>query len=266
MATNCTGNWEFITLEIEDGIGVMTINRPEVLNAINSATLTEIKDAARCINSDPAIDVLILTGSGEKSFVSGADIHEMKDKTSHEALIFSAAGQKALSEISNLPQPTIAAINGYALGGGCELALACDIRIAADHAKIGQPEVNLGIIPGFAGTQRLSRLLGPGRAKELIYSGRIVKAEEAFSMGLVEMVVPKEELMKAAIKMAKEFQNRSKIAIQQAKLAINRGLDSGFQTGEAYEAQAFATCFATEDQKEAMGAFLEKRPARLLKK
>jgi enoyl-CoA hydratase len=255
--------YQNVTLEIKEGIAVLTINRPKQLNALNGETLVELGQAVAEIEQNKDIDVVIVTGAGEKSFVAGADIAEMKDKTPVEGRDWGKLGNEVFYRLENLPQPTIAAVNGFALGGGCELAMACDIRIASEKAKFGQPEVGLGITPGFGGTQRLPRLVGKGKAKELIFTGDIIKADEAAKIGLVNKVVPAEELMSAAMEMAKKIQSKAKVAVQQSKLAINRGMEADLVTGIGYEAQAFAVCFATEDQKEAMDAFVNKREAKL---
>lgn len=242
-----------------DGIAILTINRPEALNALNREVLVDLGAAVAEAASDRDIKVLIITGAGEKAFVAGADIAAMKDMTPMEARRFAAEGQAVLAAIENLEKPVIAAINGYCLGGGCELAMACDIRIASDRARLGQPEVNLGIPPGFAGTQRLARLVGRGKAKELIFTGEMIDAATAERIGLVQVVVPHAELPAKAREMARKIAAKSQVAVRMAKAAINRGLDTDLATGSAYEAEVFSLCFATADQKEGMEAFLDKR-------
>jgi len=251
--------WKNVLLEVEAGIAVLKVNRPEAMNALNTETLTELGQAVAAIAADAGITVVIVTGGGEKAFVAGADIAEMSAKTAAEGLVFAQLGQKVMADLAALPQPTIAAINGFALGGGCELAMACDIRLAAANAKFGQPEVGLGITPGFAGTQRMARLVGAGWAKYLIYTADIIKADKALEIGLVQEVYPREELQEKAMELAQKIVAKGKIAVRQAKLAIDKGLEAGVDSGTSYEAQAFGLCFSTEDQKEGMKAFLEKR-------
>ena len=259
---------EFTNLlfENKDGVAIITLNRPKALNALNQATLEELNQIADRIAQDTSVKVVIITGSGEKAFVGGADITQMQPMTAIESRYFSKFGQGVFNKIENLPQPVIAAINGYALGGGCELAMACDVRFASDKAKFGQPEVTLGITPGFAGTQRLARLVGKGRAKELLYTGEIINADEAYRIGLVNKVVPAEELMSVVKALAEKILSRAPIAVQLCKAAVNEGLDTDLETGTAYEAEVFALCFATADQKEGMGAFVEKRKAQFIGK
>ena len=254
---------EFANLlfENQDGIGIVTLNRPKALNALNKATLEELNSLADMLAKDPSVKVVILTGSGEKAFVAGADITQMQPMTAIEGRNFGKMGQAVFNKIENLPQPVIGAVSGFALGGGCELAMACCIRIASEKAKFGQPEVTLGITPGFAGTQRLARLVGKGRAKELLYTGDMIDAQEAYRIGLVNKVVAAEELMPAAKAMAEKIMSRAPIAVQLCKSAVNEGLDTDLETGTAYEAEVFGLCFATADQKEGMGAFVEKRKA-----
>ena len=202
---------------------------------------------------------MVLTGGGDKSFVAGADIAEMKDLTAEQARRFGALGQAVMTGIEDAPQPWIAAVNGFALGGGCELALACDIRLAADNAKFGQPEINLGITPGFGGTQRLPRNVGDGWAKYLVLSGRHIRAEEALRIGLVQAVYPKDELMTQARKLAEELAGKSPLAMRYCKAAVHAAADTDIVTGQSVERDLFALAFASEDQTEGMSAFLEKR-------
>ena len=245
----------------EDGIGILTISRPKALNALNTETVTELNDCVGKIEADESVKVVIITGEGAKSFVAGADIVEMSTKNPVEGRKFGKISQDTFTRIENLPQPVIAAVNGYALGGGCELACACDFRYAAENAKFGQPEVGLGITPGFGGTQRLTRVVGRGHAKELIYTGGMIDAEKAKAIGLVNEVFPQEELMPAAVKLAKKIAKNAPIAVQLSKAAINRGINCDVVTGIAYEAEVFGLCFSTADQKEGMAAFCEKRKA-----
>ncbi len=250
-----------LLFEVKDSIGMITLHRPKALNALNTELLQELSDLLDRIKEDTSVGIVILTGSGEKSFVAGADIAEMQTLTAIEGRKFGKIGQDVFNKLENLPQPVIAAINGFALGGGCELAMACDIRIASEKAKFGQPEVSLGITPGFGGTQRLPRLIGKGRAKELIYTGDIIDAGEAYRIGLVNKVAAPDELMNTAQAMAEKILSRAPIAVQLSKTAVNEGLNMDLASGIAYEAEVFGLCFATEDQKEGMTAFVEKRKA-----
>ncbi|WP_303702628.1 short-chain-enoyl-CoA hydratase [Megasphaera massiliensis] len=252
-------DYQNILCAVENGIATITINRPKALNALNLDTVTELKDAIEKIAVDKAVKVVVITGAGEKSFVAGADIKEMATKTPAEGREWGQFGQNVFTEIENMPQPVIAAINGFCLGGGCELSCACDIRYAAENAKFGQPEVGLGITPGFGGTQRLPRVVGRGQAKELIYTGGMIGAEEAKAIGLVNKVVPQEELMPTVLKLAGKIAKNAPVAVQLSKAAINRGINCDVVTGIAYEAEVFGLCFSTNDQKEGMAAFVEKR-------
>ena len=254
-------DYQNILFAVEDGIATITINRPKALNALNQATVSELKDVVEKVAADKAIKVVIITGAGAKSFVAGADIKEMASKNAAEGREWGQFGQNVFTEIENLPQPVIAAINGFALGGGCELACACDFRYAAENAKFGQPEVGLGITPGFGGTQRLPRVVGRGYGKEMIFRANMIDAQEAHRIGLVNKVVPQEELMDTCKKVAKEIMGNAPIAVQLAKTAINRGINCDVVTGIAYEAEVFGLCFSTADQKEGMAAFCEKRKA-----
>ena len=248
-----------ILLEKKGGVAIALINRPKALNALNSEVLNDLNTMIDEINADPEIRVLILTGSGEKAFVAGADIGEMSTLTKAEGEAFGKRGNDAFRKLETLPIPVIAAVNGYALGGGCELAMACDIRICSDAAVFGQPETGLGITPGFGGTQRLARLIGPGMAKQLIYSARNIKADEALRIGLVNAVYPAEELLPAAEKLAETIAKNAPIAVRACKKAINEGLELPMDEAIVLEEKLFGGCFETEDQKEGMGAFLEKR-------
>ena len=254
-------NFANLLYENQDGIAVITMNRPKALNALNQETLDELNQVADMLAKDSTVQVVILTGSGDKAFVAGADIAQMQSMSAMEGRNFGKLGQAVFNKLENLPQPVIAAVNGFALGGGCELAMACDIRIASEKAKFGQPEVTLGITPGFAGTQRLPRLVGKGRAKQLLYTGDVIDAQEAYRIGLVNVVAPAEELMATAKVMAQKIQSRAAVAVQLCKAAVNEGLDTDLETGTAYEAEVFGLCFATADQKEGMAAFTEKRKA-----
>ncbi|TZE82804.1 short-chain-enoyl-CoA hydratase [Calorimonas adulescens] len=253
--------WENIVLEKEGNIAVLSINRPRALNALNTKTLLELDEALESVSKDGEVRALVVTGSGDRAFVAGADINEMKDKNAMEGREFALLGQRVFAKLQDMPIPTIAAINGYALGGGCELALACDMRIASSKAKIGQPEVTLGITPGFAGTQRLARTVGPAIAKELIFTGAQISADEAYRIGLVNRVVEPEKLMEEAKNLALKIASNAPIAVSLAKQAINKGIDVDLSTGMAYEAEVFGLCFSTRDQKEGMAAFVEKRKA-----
>jgi enoyl-CoA hydratase len=249
-----------------DEIGIITMNRPKSLNALNAATLQELDTILSDIATDFSTKVVIIRGGGDKAFVAGADITEMQTLTALEARSFGKLGQKVFNKLENLPQPVIAAIQGFALGGGCELAMACDIRIASDKAKFGQPEVILGVTPGFAGTQRLSRLVGKGIAKELLFVGDQIDAIEAYRLGLVNRIVPAESLIDTAMAMAKKIVSRAPVAVQLCKAAVNEGMDMDLDSATAYEAEIFGLCFATEDQKEGMAAFVEKRKANFVGK
>jgi len=244
----------------QGAVAVVTVSRPEALNALNSETNALLLAAVHELSTDEGVRCVVLTGAGEKSFVAGADIPEMSTLTAEEARRFSALGQAVMSGIEAAPQPWIASVNGYALGGGCELALACDIRLAAENAKFGQPEITLGITPGFGGTQRLPRNVGDGWAKYLVLSGRHIRADEALRIGLVQGVYARDELMPQAMKLADEMAARSPLAMRYCKAAVHAAADSDITTGQGVERDLFALSFATSDQKEGMAAFLEKRP------
>ncbi len=249
-----------LLLEKKDGIAIVTMNRPKALNALNSEMLKEIKGVIKELNSDESVKVVVFTGSG-KSFVAGADIAEMSELSAEEGRAFAQLGQGVFRHIEIMNKPTIAAINGFALGGGCEISMSCDIRIASTKAKFGQPEVGLGITPGFSGTVRLSRVVGVAKAKELIYTAKIISADEAQKIGLVNQVVEPDDLMDTAMAMAKEIASKAPLAVRYAKEAINRALDVDIDTGNSIEAGYFGLCFATEDQKNGMKAFLNKEKA-----
>ena len=247
-----------VLVDVKDHVATVTISRPEALNALNTATLKELDDAFVQLEGNADVYTVIVTGAGDKSFVAGADIAEMKDKDVAAAAEFARVGNAVFSRIEKFRCPVIAAVNGFALGGGCELSMACDIRIASTKALFGQPEVGLGITPGFGGTQRLARLVSPGIAKELIYSCRNVKADEALKIGLVNSVVEPEQLMETAVSMAQTICKKAPLAVSYAKKAINEGLQLDIDGGIAVEVREFGNCFATEDQKIGMTAFLNK--------
>lgn len=248
-----------VLLEKKGNIAVATINRPKALNALNSDVLTDLNELVDVVAADAEIRALVITGSGEKAFVAGADIGEMSTLTAAEGEAFGKHGNDVFRRIETLPVPTIAAINGFALGGGCELSMSCDIRICSEAAVFGQPEVGLGITPGFGGTQRLARLISPGMAKQLIYTAKNIKADEAYRIGLVNAVYPAEELMPAAEKLANTIANNAPIAVRACKKAINDGLQVDMDQAIVIEEKLFGSCFKTADQIEGMGAFLEKR-------
>lgn len=253
---------ENVILEKEGQVAVVTINRPKALNALNTETLNELRAAVLDAESDATVKVIIITGSGEKAFVAGADIAQMRELPVLEGRSMTLLGQEVFTVIENLNKPVIAAVNGFALGGGCELSMACDIRVASTNAKFGQPEVNLGIIPGFGGTQRLARLIGKGRAKYYIFTGYMMTAQEAFDLGLVDKVVEPGSLMVTCKEIAATIITKAPVAVMMAKKAINHGLDMDLASGMAYEAESYTTTFASNDRVEGMTAFLEKRAAK----
>lgn len=248
----------FVELQQQGNVAVVTINRPEVLNALNSQVIHELDAVLTQIKANEDMHVVVITGAG-RSFVAGADIAEMSEYSAYDAKAFSISGNNVFMRLTRFNRPVIAAVNGFALGGGCELAMACDIRIASEKAKFGMPEVGLGIMPGFGGTQRLARLVSPGMAKQLIYTARNIKADEALRIGLVNAVYPAAELLAAAEKMADTIAKNAPIAVRACKKAINEGLDVDMDEAIVIEEKLFGSCFETEDQKEGMGAFLEKR-------
>ena len=249
---------EFITYEAEGQIGIITINRPKALNALNSTVLEELDKTLDAVDLQ-TVRCLILTGAGEKSLVAGADLGEMSTLTKAAGDAFGKKGNDVFRKLETFPIPVIAAVNGFALGGGCEISMSCDIRICSENAVFGQPEVGLGITPGFGGTQRLARIVGTGKAKEMIYGARNIKAEEAYRIGLVNNVYPLEELMPAAKKLAATIARNAPIAVRNCKRAINEGLQVDMDQAVVIEEKLFGNCFETYDQKEGMAAFLEKR-------
>ncbi len=251
-----------VLLKIDEHVAFVTINKPEVLNALSTQVLSDLNTILAEIEKNSGVYAVVVTGAGEKSFVAGADIAEMKDKNEAEAAEYARLGHDVFLRIENFLCPVIAAVNGFALGGGCELALACDIRIASNKARFAQPETGLGITPGFGGTQRLARLIGAGRAKELVYTCRTVKADEALAIGLVNAATEPEKLMETAAAMAQTIAKQAPIAVRNSKKAINDGLQGSITQGVAIEIEQFARCFATEDQKAAMNSFVKKeKPA-----
>ena len=248
---------EFIKYEVEGAVAVLTIDRQKALNALNSQVLDELNETLDAVDLN-TVRALILTGAGEKSFVAGADIAEMSSLTKAEGEAFGKKGNDVFRKLETFPIPVIAAINGFALGGGCEISMSCDIRICSENAVFGQPEVGLGITPGFGGTQRLARIVGVGKAKEMIYGARNIKADEAYRIGLVNNVYPLEELMPAAKKLAATIAKNAPIAVRNCKKAINEGRDADMDAAIVIEEKLFGDCFETEDQKYGMAFFLDK--------
>lgn len=253
------GGYKYLLLEMDETTAIVSINRPEALNALNEEVLSELKQMVINLGQNDNVKVIILTGASPKSFVAGADIAAMLGKNVQEAQEFAMMGQQILHLIEDLGKPVIAAVNGFALGGGCELAMACDIRIASEKARFGLPEVGLGIIPGFGGTQRLARLVGSGMAKYLTFSGGMISAEEALRIGLVEKVVTADNLIKTAKELATEIAQKSPAAVRLAKQAINQGMDMDMHNGNLLESVLTGLCYALPDSREGMTAFLEKR-------
>ncbi|NOT34864.1 MAG: enoyl-CoA hydratase [Candidatus Eisenbacteria bacterium] len=262
MATTSAAPPQNLLVETRGAVTIVTVNRPEVLNALNRATLIELDAAAQTFVEDPAQHALIVTGQGEKSFIAGADIAELAALDSRGAVEASRFGQRVYDRFELSPKPVIAAINGYALGGGCELALACHLRIASENAVLGLPEVTLGIIPGYGGTQRLPRLIGPGRALELMLTARRVKADEAERIGLVNRVVPRDQLLDEAEKLALAILKNGPLAIAAVLESVQRGLQTGLNEALRFESALFGMMFASHDTPEGLQAFLEKRPPR----
>jgi enoyl-CoA hydratase len=254
--------YENVVVAREEGLAILTVNRPKSLNALNRATIGELTRALDELAADATVGAVILTGAGEKAFVAGADIAEMANLSSPEALEFSRAGHRLTDRLEALPIPTLAAVNGFALGGGCELAMACDLIVASEKARFGQPEVSLGVIPGFGGTGRLTRAVGIQRARELIFTGDVIDAQSALALGLVVAVVPAEQLLDRCRDIARRIGQKGPLAIAQAKRILRVGADLPLDAANALEIQAFAALFGSSDQKEGMRAFLEKRPPR----
>ena len=254
--------YQTIIFQIKEGIATITFNRPKVLNALNEACLTELSHAIDAIAGDEDVRVLILTGAGEKSFVAGADITEFLKFNVLKAKLFSEKGHGLVNRLQDLPMPVIAAVNGFALGGGCEIVLACDFIYASENAMFGLPEINLGIIPGFGGTQRLPRIIGKNRAKEMIFTGKMIPASEAHAIGLVNKVYPQDQLMDEVLKVAGTIVSKGKVSLRAAKQAVNNGMNVDLKTGCRIEVDAFAICLTSPDAMEGTHAFLEKRAAK----
>jgi enoyl-CoA hydratase/carnithine racemase len=254
-------NFENILLEKKNSIAYVTVNRPEVLNALNMATMEELRAAFHDIKNDKNVRVVIFTGSGEKAFIAGADIGELAKHDAVSGKEYTHRGQSVLNLIENLGKPVIACINGFALGGGCEIAMACTMRLASENVKLGQPEVKLGIIPGYGGTQRLSRLVGKGLAMQMVLAGEMISAQEAHRIGLVNEVVPPGELIARAKAIAAKIIANAPLAVQYAMEAVNKGMEMTLAEGLYLEATLFGVCCATEDKTEGTAAFLEKRAA-----
>lgn len=251
-------SYEALRVDREDAVATITINRPDKRNALNAVVRAELLDALDTLRDEPEIRVVVFTGAGDRAFIAGADIGEFAERTPLEQRA-AMSGRRVFDEIAEYSKPTIAMINGYALGGGCELALACDLRVAADTARLGQPEINLAIIPGGGGTQRLPRLAGMGPAMRLILSGEIIEAEEAHRIGLVDRVVPAAELREHTMELARGIASKSPVALRMAKAAVRAAAEMPLSAGLAYETELFITCFASEDKQEGINAFLEKR-------
>jgi enoyl-CoA hydratase len=253
--------FENLLVDLAGPVATITVNRPRAMNSLSFDTLREMEEAFASLEKNTDIKVIILTGAGQKAFVAGGDISAMENMPPMDARDFALLAQNLLNRIERCRKPVIAAINGYALGGGCELAMSCDLRIASETARFGQPEVNLGIIPGWAGTQRLPRLIGKGRALELLFTGDMIDAGEAHRIGLVNRVVPADQLLEEARKLAEKIASKGQVAIGLIKDAVNNGLEMDSARAIGYEAELFGLCFSTEDQKEGMNAFLNKRKA-----
>jgi enoyl-CoA hydratase len=248
-----------ILFEVQDGIAVLTFNRPKALNALNADTLDEVADAVERVRADETIRVLVLTGAGEKAFVAGADISGFSSMNALSARLFAEKGQDLFFKIEQLPKPVIACVNGFALGGGCEIAMSCDFIYASDKARFGQPEINLGLIPGFGGTQRLSRLIGRAKAKELCMTGEMIDAQQAKDLGLVAKIFPADQLVGETMKVAGALASKSAGVLRSLKKVIDCGSDIDLRSGCALEAESFGVCFGSEDMREGVSAFLEKR-------
>ena len=250
-----------LTLDMENKVAVVTVNRPKTLNALNPDTLKELLQMFTDLAGDDDLVGVIVTGAGQKAFIAGADISAMKDFSALEGRKMGKLGHRVMDTIAAFPKPVIAAVNGFALGGGCELAMACDIRICSDNAKFGQPEVNLGVIPGFGGTQRLPRLVGSGRALELLLTGDMINAEEAWRIGLVNRIVPQDDLISECLSIMNKIAGKGPLAVRLCKDVVRAGMEMDVTKACQYEADLFGLCFASEDQREGMNAFLEKRKA-----
>ncbi len=258
--------FKYLTCKLEDRIMLITVNRPEVHNALNSEVFKEIGAVFQQMEDDPEVKVVVITGAGEKAFIAGSDVAEMSQCTLLEAKDFTKVVYRSQQSIANFPKPTIAAINGFAFGGGLEVAMCCDIRMASERAKLGQLEVNVGIIPGGGGTQRLARLIGAGRAKEMIYTAVPIDGQRAFEIGLVNHVVPHDKLMEETMMLAKKISEKSAVLVSLAKAAIDTGANMDLDNALRTEAEIFAECFGTLDGKEGLVAFVEKRKANILDK
>ena len=252
-------SYKYMLFEVQDNIALVTFNRPDAMNSLNPELMTEFGDILDKIKGDQGISVVVLTGAGDKSFVAGADIKVMMEQTPLEGRYFSNMGQEVILKLEELPQPVIAAVNGFCLGGGCEIAMGCDFIYACDRAKFGQPEINLGIIPGFGGTQRLSRLVGRNVAKELCMTGNIIKADEAKAIGLVNKVFPKESLLEETMKTAKLIASKGKASVKAVKNLIDRGYQVELRTALAMEVETFGVLRSSVDAQEGLSAFVEKR-------
>jgi len=257
---------QHLLVEVREQAAIVTINRPEALNALSGDMVAGLTRIFQTLAENRDVGAIIVTGAGEKAFVAGGDISAMRTFDPAEALVMARQAHQLMELVSACPKPVIAAVNGYALGGGCELALACDIRIASDRARFGQPEVNLGIIPGWGGTQRLTRLIGRGRALELFFTADHIDAQEALRIGLANRVVPHEELLNTALEMARKICSKSRSALRICKDAVRNGIEMDLRRANQYESDLFALCFANEDQKEGMTAFVEKRKAKFTDK
>ncbi|HEY3451307.1 MAG TPA: enoyl-CoA hydratase-related protein [Myxococcales bacterium] len=254
---------EVVQVEVKDAVATVTLDRQEALNALNLSVLASLKAAFARLAADKSLRAVVLTGAG-KAFVAGADIKEMAEFTPAQAREFSLAGHEVMRQIEDFPRPVLAAVNGFALGGGCELALCCDLRIASEKAKLGLPEVTLGVMPGFGGTQRLARLVGCSAAKMLLFTGEVVPAPKALALGLVDEVVAPEALLPRCLELAQSIAAKGPVGVSYCKAAVNHGVDATLAEGLSYETELFAQVFATADQKEGMKAFVEKRPPRFV--
>ncbi len=250
---------EFIKVEVEDRLAIVTVNRPEVRNALNSQVVQELTAAFESLSADDRVGAIVLTGAGDKAFVAGADIKEMVGKSGLEMQAFSELGRRLGDAMEGCPKPILAAINGYALGGGCEIAMACDVRLASENAKIGQAEINIGIIPGFGGSQRLPRLVGPGWAAQMVLTGEAVDAATAERIGLVNRVVPQDRLLEETKALARKVLEKSPVAVSLAKACLRAAQEMPLSQGLSYETAAFGVAGATQDKVEGMTAFIEKR-------